>query len=70
MQEPFFRMVSVAALVAMGSVPAVLAQDAPPSEAERAGARAAPASFMIAAIDVSGVTRLSNAEIETLVYPY
>ncbi len=35
-----------------------------------AAPREAPSRFMIAAIDVLGVTKLSNAEIETLVYPH
>ncbi|WP_256731262.1 ShlB/FhaC/HecB family hemolysin secretion/activation protein [Sphingomonas sp. dw_22] len=40
-------------------------QDAGP-----AAPREAPAKFMIAAIDVSGVSKLDNAEIEKLIYPY
>jgi len=67
MRERFFLLASAAASIVAGAAPAALAQDAPAAEA---GARAAPDSFMIAAIDVSGVTRLSNAEIETLIYPY
>lgn len=46
---------------------AATAQEAP---GDTAAAREAPASFMIAAIDVSGVTRLSSAEVERLIYPY
>ncbi len=52
---------------------AVLAQDvpvAPLSEAQAAEPRRAPDKFMIAAIDVSGATKLSNAEIEKIIYPY
>ncbi len=35
-----------------------------------AGAERAPDSFAVYAIDVTGVTRLSAAEIETIVYPF
>lgn len=40
-----------------------VAQEAP-------GQRQAPDRFMITAIDVSGTTKLSAAEIETLIYPF
>lgn len=51
----------------MAGAPMAAAQDAP---AQAAAPREAPPTFMIAAIDVSGVTRLSNAEIEKLIYPH
>jgi len=47
--------------LAIGVPAAAAAQEAP---------REAPPTFMIAAIDVSGVTKLSNAEIERLIYPH
>lgn len=56
------------------------AQDLPPSSADQtephqvephqAEPARAPQTFMIAAIDVSGATKLSSAEIERLVYPH
>lgn len=61
------RSIGRAALLAAGValLPSVAwAQEAAPTPRE------APAQFMIAAIDVSGVTKLTNAEIERLVYPH
>lgn len=61
----------------VGMPVAALAQEGLPAqqepaqaEANSAAPREAPPKFMIAAIDVSGATRLSNAEIERLVYPH
>jgi len=45
-------------------------QPAAQPQAAPAAPREAPSRFMIAAIDVLGVTKLSNAEIEKLVYPH
>ncbi|TGX48724.1 ShlB/FhaC/HecB family hemolysin secretion/activation protein [Sphingomonas gei] len=61
--------------LAAGSAGAALAQDAPAQQepapaADDATPREAPAKFMIVAIDVSGATKLSGAEIERLVYPH
>lgn len=51
-----------------------VAQQASPASADapaqEVAPQAAPASFLIAAIDVSGATKLSAAEIETLIYPF
>ncbi|ATY34806.1 ShlB/FhaC/HecB family hemolysin secretion/activation protein [Sphingomonas psychrotolerans] len=59
--------VPIAAL-AQETIPAQ--QEPAPVEAGNAAAREAPTRFMITAIDVSGVTKLSSAEIERLVYPH
>lgn len=69
------RSVVVAALVAGASCTptAALAQDAPAApqpEAQTAEPRRAPDKFMIAAIDVSGATKLSAREIEKIIYPF
>lgn len=55
-----------AALAAAGACPAA----AQAQEQAPAGAQQAPARFMITAIDVSGVTKLTAAEVERLVYPF
>jgi hemolysin activation/secretion protein len=49
-----------------------VAADQQASEQKSDGARivAPPTSFMIAAIDVTGVTKLTSAEIERIVYPF
>lgn len=51
---------------------APMAQAQPSPDTQSAGAQAAPApdKFMIAAFDVSGVTKLAPGEIERLLYPY
>lgn len=65
----------VAALLCAGvsfvvaAVPAN-AQDAAPGEAAQAEAQRAPDKFFINAIDVTGATRLANAEIERIIYPF
>ncbi|MBO9579651.1 MAG: ShlB/FhaC/HecB family hemolysin secretion/activation protein [Sphingobium sp.] len=65
---------AAALVVGASCIPtAVAAQDAPaaPSpEARSAEPRRAPNQFMIAAIDVSGTTKLSSAEIEKIIYPF
>lgn len=64
--------IGAALLVTTACIPAsALAQDGGGVPAAETGqAREAPASFLIAAIDVSGATKLSAAEIETLIYPF
>lgn len=42
----------------------------PGAEQLAPGAERAPDTFMIVAFDVSGVTRLTSAEVEKLIYPY
>ncbi|MEP9360957.1 ShlB/FhaC/HecB family hemolysin secretion/activation protein [Sphingomonas sp. KR3-1] len=60
----------LALMAGCGFPGAAFAQEAAPAQQVPSAAHQAPASFMIAAIDVSGVTKLSNAEIETLIYPF
>ena len=76
----FFYVCCMVAMASVGGTP-VLADDASaagataPATATQAadpasGAERAPDRFMVAAYDVSGVTRLTVDEVERLVYPH
>jgi hemolysin activation/secretion protein len=67
-------MVAAALAAGISCIPtAVLAQEAPTASSQQQqgpGPQRAPDKFMINAIDVSGVTKLTSAEIEKIIYPY